>query len=431
MREAKSPDMTLKKLRATIVNPSGLDAGLRDDVCDQCHLQPSVALFGVRAFGRPDYSYRPGQPLNQYLVQMDIVERGKPKSERFEINHHPYRLRQSRCFQESSGAMSCLTCHDPHRKVPEPERAAHYRTACLGCHSKQSLSSGHAKTVPDVAASDCTRCHMQKRRTQDIVELLATDHLIRRRPGGHELVARLDEADPDIDDVVLIEPEAAPASDLPDAYRASGALRATGGAHQTAADTLQEILRSHSVHTEPYADLTRSQLMLRDYEGAAKSAAELLERDPDNVVAKTWSGIAGIGLGEIERAETILSETIESHPAHAEAHYNLALVLISGDRHAEARERLLEAMTLRSGFARAWYYLGRVHHRLEQSKDAIEAYKRALAIDPTHTRSYLELGEVLAAQGKQAEALRFYEHGARVALRPKPIKAALAKLSSD
>lgn len=431
VREAQSADVTLQRLHATIVNPSRLDAGLRDDVCDQCHLQPSVALFGVRAFGRSDYSYRPGQPLNEYLVQTDIVEHDKPKSERFEINHHPYRLRQSRCFQESSGAMNCLTCHDPHRKVPEQERAAHYRTACLGCHSEQSLSTTHAKTVPDVAASDCTSCHMQKRRTQDVVELLATDHLIRRRPGGRELVARIDEADPDIDDVVLIEPDAIPTADSPDAYRAAGALRATGGAHQAAADKLQQILLSHSTHTEPYADVTRSQLMLRDYKGAARSAAELLERDPDNAVAKTWAGTAAIGLGDMERAEEILSETIKSHPDHAEAHYNLALVLISGDRHEEARERLLEAVALRSGFARAWYYLGRVHNRLEQSTNAIDAYKRALAIDPTHTRSYLELGEVLAAQGKHSEALRFYEHGARVALQPAPIKAALTKLSSD
>ena len=238
VKEAQSADITLESVRASIVNPSRLEAGLRDDVCDQCHLQPSVALFGVRAFGRPDYSYRPGQPLDKYFVQMDVVEHGKPKSERFEINHHPYRLRQSQCFQESSGKMSCVTCHDPHRKVPVAERAAHYRTACLGCHSEQSLAVTHAGSVRDFGSSDCTRCHMQKRRTQDVVELLATDHFIRRRPGGSELVARLVETEPDIDDVVLIDPEAVPAGDHPDAYRASGALRATGGAHKEAAEKL-------------------------------------------------------------------------------------------------------------------------------------------------------------------------------------------------
>ncbi|HET9227916.1 MAG TPA: hypothetical protein VFR31_14675, partial [Thermoanaerobaculia bacterium] len=48
-------------IRASIFNPR------QDDVCRTCHLQPSVALPGLRRFGRGDFSYRAGEPLSDYL----------------------------------------------------------------------------------------------------------------------------------------------------------------------------------------------------------------------------------------------------------------------------------------------------------------------------------------------------------------------------
>jgi len=39
----------------------------------------------------------------------------------------------SRCYTESQGGMSCLTCHDPHR---DSERSASfYEQKCLDCHA--------------------------------------------------------------------------------------------------------------------------------------------------------------------------------------------------------------------------------------------------------------------------------------------------------
>ena len=198
-RVAFGGKVVLEQVRATIVNPGRLEPQRRDDVCAQCHLQPTVALPGLRRFGRGDYSYRPGQSLAGYFVHMDIEEAGQERSERFEINHHFYRLRQSPCFLKSQAALNCLTCHDPHRKVPKAQRVTHYRTACLGCHdakrhpplSKQHIaqSAPHAvRAAQDgpgfsIESSDCVACHMPRRRTQDVIQVVMTDHLIQRQPG--------------------------------------------------------------------------------------------------------------------------------------------------------------------------------------------------------------------------------------------------------
>ncbi len=62
--EIAETDMgNMARVRMSIVNPGRLPKQLRDDVCDQCHLQPSVALAGVRRFGRGEYSYQAGQSL--------------------------------------------------------------------------------------------------------------------------------------------------------------------------------------------------------------------------------------------------------------------------------------------------------------------------------------------------------------------------------
>jgi hypothetical protein len=64
------------------------------------------------------------------------------------IRHQPPYLARSRCFQESGGRLSCLTCHDLHDAIRRAD-AAYYRTRCVSCHS-----TAHQRNA------DCTKCHM-------------------------------------------------------------------------------------------------------------------------------------------------------------------------------------------------------------------------------------------------------------------------------
>ena len=387
-------------IRASIVNPARLDPLRRKDVCYECHMLPTVALSGTRRFGRDIYSFRPGQLLSDYAPPMDITDAAMPRGDRFEINHHPYRLEQSRCFRESAGALSCLTCHDPHRKVPEDERIAHYRAACLSCHAK-----AHRVT------EDCTTCHMPKRRTQDVVHVVMTDHRIRRTPGGPELVAPLAEREPSVDHVEFLDPASAPSGARGQLDRLVALLRANGGLGFSLVQRLEELItETQPQEIEPYLDLAMAQLRMRRYPELERTAARVLERSPRQPLALEWMGLARAAqTGNTEEAIRFLKDAIASEP-RPEAQFNLGVFLAGRGRTREAMGLYEQALAARPNLAAAWIRLGDARRECGDLTGAIDAYRRALEIDPAQRRASSQLVDALDAFGDHQEAARYREH---------------------
>ena len=168
----------LEDIRARIVNPRKLPPEQRDSVCFQCHMLPSVSMIGERRFGRDDYSFRPGQSLSEYMVHTEIKIEGNDPTDRFEINHHGYRLWSSTCYQKSQGELTCISCHDPHVKPDSKDFRAKVSKVCLGCH--EGLTTRHPGE--NVSHRDCVSCHMPTTRTRDVVLVTMTDHQIARGP---------------------------------------------------------------------------------------------------------------------------------------------------------------------------------------------------------------------------------------------------------
>jgi tetratricopeptide (TPR) repeat protein len=368
-------------VRSSIVNPSRLATRARNDVCYQCHMQPVVALQGVRRFGRDLYSFRPGQLLSGYLAQLDVTEVGVTRAERFEINHHPYRLEQSRCFTESEGQLSCLTCHDPHRKVAPADRAAHYRKACMSCHVK-----------PHRIESDCTSCHMQPRRTQDVVHVVMTDHLIRRTPGGRELTAPRDEREPLLESVSFLrENEPGPLGDL---YRLLPLIRATGGANAKAVERLEQLIEAAKpTEIEPYLDLAMGLLRQRRYADLERTAKRILERSPDQPLALEWLGLArAASTGRRQVAFPLLEQAVAAG-SRPETEFNLGVFLATTGRTAEAIEHYERALAARPNFVAAWMRLAEAQLECGDRDGARASLGKALAIEPQNERARQALFE--------------------------------------
>ncbi|MEO7653660.1 MAG: hypothetical protein ABIZ80_24640, partial [Bryobacteraceae bacterium] len=100
-----------EQIRAAIVNPARLSAERSMEVCMQCHLETTSFPLpnSLIRFGRGAFSYRPGEPLERFILHFDHAK-GTGREEKFEIVNSVYRLRQSPCFLESKGKLRCTTC---------------------------------------------------------------------------------------------------------------------------------------------------------------------------------------------------------------------------------------------------------------------------------------------------------------------------------
>jgi hypothetical protein len=123
--------------------PLRLSRDRQIDVCAQCHGGAGEPIA-------PAFSFRPGEPLSEYVKLAEPTA-----TDRLDVHGNQVNLlARSRCF-ESSPAMSCSTCHDPHA----PERpAADYSARCLACH--QAEQCGMVRKAGKQMASNCIDCHM-------------------------------------------------------------------------------------------------------------------------------------------------------------------------------------------------------------------------------------------------------------------------------
>jgi predicted CXXCH cytochrome family protein len=184
--EAAGRQAPADAIRRAIVNPARLSRDRQLDVCMQCHLETTSRPLPnvVARFEHGPFDYRPGQPLTDYFLFFDSA-RASAGEDNFEIAHAAYRLRKSKCFQASQ--MTCTTCHNPHEAPRGAEAAARYNAGCRNCHA-----GAHATGVP--AGGDCISCHMPRRRTDDAVHVVMTDHYIQRRKPASALLAARAEA---------------------------------------------------------------------------------------------------------------------------------------------------------------------------------------------------------------------------------------------
>ncbi|OZC02004.1 tetratricopeptide repeat protein [Rubricoccus marinus] len=398
-----------------IVNPSKLSAELELDVCQQCHLT-GLSVF---APGEDASTYRPGRPLAAHrAVFVRQEELDDPES--FGIASHAERMRKSACFQETAGlenAMTCTTCHDPHK----PAEEGSYNVTCQSCHGGAAhetvCSRPDTSGLEDAMTGDCVSCHMRSAGTSDIPHVSFTDHWIQRDPAPSQTGTRLaEEAFERQTPFTLVDLAGA---------RASGAEAdvQAGIAYLTLYDTEHRLphylteattrirrgLDAGADRADAYIALGRALLAQNDFGGAETALSEAVRRDPQNAYAAYWLGVTRTTRGDARGAVAPLRDAVRLAPRFTEARTELAEALgASGDVAGAVRE--LERVVRQDPVHHvgAWNDLGLYRLQLGQVEPARQALRRAVALDPMLAPAWVTLGAAALQTGDAPEAERAF-----------------------
>ena len=391
----------IDRIRQSIVNPARLSPERQMDVCQQCHLETTSDELpqAVRAFGRAVYSFRPGEALSDYLIHFDHAA-GTGHDDKFEINSSAYRLRQSQCFQKSGGRLTCTSCHDPHRTPSVSDGVQQFRQSCLKCHSDLSNRSH-----PRPASADCASCHMPKRRTEDVVHAVMTDHRIQRRLPGKNLEASLKEDHTPYQGEVVPYFANTVEGAAPDLYWGIAQVKQHSNlkalpAFQSAVETQQPSF------AEPWVELALAQMESGELQTAKRGFSRALSIDPSLVLARYNLGRACQLLGQMDEAAAHYLKVLEIDREHAEAHNNLGLVLESRGETSSAQEHFRRALQRNPLFVDAYNNLGSALAEAKNWDEAIAKVEQALRIEPSSADAYNNLGKIWGAKGKLELAIR-------------------------
>jgi predicted CXXCH cytochrome family protein len=432
-------------IRRAIVNPAKLDRDRQTEVCLQCHLETSSRPLPnrIRRYNL-EFTYRPGEPLGDSFVFFDHPS-GTGHDDKFEIAHAAYRLRMSVCFRSTQ--MTCTTCHDPHN-IPRGEEAVqHYTEVCRSCHP-------NAHSTNKVATgSNCIACHMPKRRTEDAVHVVMTDHYIQRIKPVRDLLAPLQEssfeaADNYRGEVIPYYPSQLPKTpeenlyldvaqvhdsanlklgiprlqqDIekyspvqPEFYYELGEAYAKTGNQDAAIHWFEEALRRRADFRPALAELGRTLITA----GQFGRATEVLEKaaalpSPDTVVLVDLGG-AYLREGNLPRSEQALQRALNVNPEMPEAHNLLGLLLGQKEDWPGAEKHLREAISSQPDLAEAHYNLGNLLVRANRYNEAQFHFQKAIASNPVYLDAHYNYGLLLVLMRSYDKAIVELEETVRL-----------------
>jgi len=376
----------------------------------------------------------------------------------------------SACLLKSNGKLKCTTCHDPHDLKRGEEGATHYTAVCRACHGADFNALVAAKK--HTASNDCVGCHMPKRRTDDVVHVVMTDHYIQRRQPARDLLAEFPErvekyrgevvAYGPTDELYLaaaqviessnlssgigrlsaaidkLRPDRAePYLQLADALRVDGqcarALPVYEEARRKDPGSVAVMQRTAlCLDSSGAADILRRALELAPEDAAIRTQLGLAyvgqRRTPEGIAAlqkateidpelpEAWNDLGGIRMqsGEPVKAEAALRNAIRAEPNYAEAHNNLGGLLSNTGHFEEAQYQFEAALRVKPDYNFARFNYAIALARVNRLADAEAQFETILKSDPKATDTHEAYGIVLLSDGQLARAIEHFREAVRI-----------------
>lgn len=366
-----------------IVNPARLDPPRRESVCNQCHLHGEELL----RYGRADFDFRPGMNVGD-VWSIVVDERHEPGSDSTGAVSQVQQMLASVCSQRSAGRLGCISCHDPHSAPAESEKHAVFREKCLACHATADCTEDERRRQEPAVGDSCILCHMPRLAASDIPHTSQTDHRVPRRAGdrhrGLHRAAQGNAPEPTVFDAAAV-----PLSTL-ERSRVRGFMLAKA------------------------AGKSRSAVLARK---AAVDLEPVLKACPDDRRAADALAFAWVLSKREAEAIDLWKRMLNVPPVREETLISLVTVSQQQRSPDAALEHLDQLLALNPWRARFWLQRSQLLHGLGRDREALEAARRALSLDPSSTDSYRQAVDLCQRLGLTHETERFQAVLSRLAAR--------------
>jgi tetratricopeptide (TPR) repeat protein len=249
----------------------------------------------------------------------------------------------------------------------------------------------------------CLDCHMPKRRAQDVVHAVMTDHYIQRSKPAGDLLAPLAEAHPDRayrGEIVVYDTSHLAAGDS-ELYRAVAQARQETNRELGIANLQSAIERLHPTQPEFYFELGRAYRTAGQHDQAIQWLNEAIHRRPDFGPALKELARAFADSGQLARA----AEILEGNARDASALTELGNVYLQQGKLDQAERALQQAVAKDPETPSAFNLLGLVRSHQSDPRNAEIAFREAIRLQPDLAEAQTNLGNLLAAAGDFPQAI--------------------------
>jgi predicted CXXCH cytochrome family protein len=412
---AQNPRSNKQDIRNAIVNPARLGSEREMEVCMQCHLETTSFRLpnSIVRYERGPFSYIPGEPLQGFMLHFDRAG----GNDRFEIVSAAYRLRRSACFLESRGALRCTTCHNPHESAKAQTAAGHYVQVCRQCHSAPLARLADSGRHP--VSGDCIGCHMPKRRTEDVVHVVMTDHYIQRTSPQRDLLAPIAEwhetdANAYRGGVVAYYPRDTAKDAGGELYHAIAQVSQKSNLGAGVPALADAIARYRPGRIEYYLHLGDALSDSGQLEKALDVYEQAAKRNPDSFAALRKLGSALRSAGQTARAAEALKRALAAWPGDAATWHELGLDYLNLGMKTEAAAAFQKTIDLDPDMAESYNSLGGLRLESGDTTGAETAFREAIRLQPDYAEAHSNLGYSLSSADRFEEARYHFEAAIRL-----------------